>query len=105
VRKSYAGKKLQSEPFRDGSPAHARGRRLPPTRRALLGLLLFLVSPLEPGAVAASPPGVVFPMAVWYGGGKARAPMLEADPRSKKELWRRDLTQIKALGFNAIRSY
>lgn len=44
-------------------------------------------------------------MAVWYGGGKARAPMLESDARSKKEVWRRDLRQIKSLGFNAIRSW
>jgi beta-galactosidase len=47
----------------------------------------------------------VFPMAVWYGGGKARAPMLEADPAAKKEAWRRDLKQIKALGFNAVRCW
>jgi beta-galactosidase len=46
-----------------------------------------------------------FPMAVWYGGGKARAPMLEADPRAKKEIWRRDLRQIKALGFNTVRCW
>ncbi len=46
-----------------------------------------------------------FPMAVWYGGGKARAPMLETDPRSKKETWRADLRQIKGLGFNAIRCW
>ena len=44
-------------------------------------------------------------MAVWYGGGKARAPMLEADPRAKKEVWRRDLRQIKALGFNTVRCW
>jgi len=74
-------------------------------RRALLVLLLFFVSLLEPGALAASPPDGVFPMAVWYGGGKARAPMLGGDPRSKKELWRRDLKQIRALGFNTIRSW
>ncbi|MCQ8206045.1 hypothetical protein NP569_27590, partial [Vibrio parahaemolyticus] len=30
-----------------------------------------------------------FPMAVWYGGGKARAPMLEGQARSKKEIWRK----------------
>ena len=47
----------------------------------------------------------VFPMAVWYGGGKARAPMLEADPRAKKEEWRRDLRQIQALGFNTVRCW
>ncbi len=46
-----------------------------------------------------------FPMAVWYGGGKARAPMLERDPRLKKEAWRADLKQIKSLGFNTIRCW
>jgi beta-galactosidase len=46
-----------------------------------------------------------FPMAVWYGGGKARAPMLEPDARSKKELWRKDVRQIKALRFNTIRAW
>ncbi|MBZ5538808.1 MAG: beta-galactosidase [Acidobacteriia bacterium] len=45
------------------------------------------------------------PMAVWYGGGKARAPMLEPDPRSKREAWRADLQQIKGLGFNAIKCW
>jgi beta-galactosidase len=44
-------------------------------------------------------------MAVWYGGGKARPPMLEKDARSKKELWRKDVRQIKALGFNTIRTW
>src|SRR5918999_1187370 len=46
-----------------------------------------------------------FPMAVWYGGGKARAPMLEPEPRSKKEIWRKDVRQIKALGFNTVRAW
>jgi beta-galactosidase len=46
-----------------------------------------------------------FPMAVWYGGGKARAPMLERDARSKKEIWRKDVEQIKSLGFNTIRAW
>jgi beta-galactosidase len=46
-----------------------------------------------------------FPVAVWYGGGKARAPMLEANPRAKREAWRKDLRQIKQLGFNAIRCW
>jgi beta-galactosidase len=44
-------------------------------------------------------------MAVWYGGGRARAPMLEPDPRSKKGAWRADLQQIKGLGFNAVRCW
>ena len=67
---------------------------------AVMSLLLSLL----PSAVFAAEPDV-FPMAVWYGGGKARAPMLEADPRGKKEEWRRDLKQIKGLGFNAIRGW
>ena len=44
-------------------------------------------------------------MAVWYGGGKARAPMLERDARAKKELWRADLRAIKATGFNTVRAW
>ena len=46
-----------------------------------------------------------FPMAVWYGGGTARAPMLERGARSKKDVWRKDLQQIKALGFNTVRAW
>ena len=46
-----------------------------------------------------------FPISVWYGGGKARAPMLERDARAKKEIWRKDVRQIKALGFNTIRCW
>jgi beta-galactosidase GanA len=45
------------------------------------------------------------PVAVWYGGGKARAPMLEPNARAKKELWRKDIRQIKALGFNTVRTW
>ena len=46
-----------------------------------------------------------FPFAVWYGGGKARAPMLEREARSKKEIWRRDIREIKSLGFNTVRAW
>jgi len=46
-----------------------------------------------------------FPFAVWYSGGKARAPMLsELTPASRAE-WRRDLQQIKQLGFNTVRTW
>jgi beta-galactosidase len=66
------------------------------------GLALMIVA----GTLAGAEPAADFlPMAVWYGGGKARAPMLEPDARAKKEIWRRDLRQIKSLGFNAIRSW
>jgi len=53
--------------------------------------------------LAQSPP--FFPISVWYGGGTARAPMLERDARSHKEQWRADVRQIKALGFNTIRAW
>ncbi|MBL8290317.1 MAG: beta-galactosidase [Bryobacterales bacterium] len=46
-----------------------------------------------------------FPMSVWYGGGKARAPMLAPQARANKEVWRKDLRQIKALGFNTVRTW
>jgi beta-galactosidase len=65
--------------------------------------LVALLAAAAATAGAAEPD--VFPMAVWYGGGKARAPMLEADPGGKKEVWRRDLKQIKALGFNTVRCW
>jgi beta-galactosidase len=60
------------------------------------------------GRAATPPPAApetFFPMAVWYGGGKARAPMLERDARSKKETWRKDVRSIKALGFNTVRAW
>jgi beta-galactosidase len=47
----------------------------------------------------------VLPVSVWYGGGKARAPMLEPDPRAKKEQWRGDIRKIKELGFRTFRCW
>jgi beta-galactosidase len=58
------------------------------TRSGMAAILLLAVS-ASVRAEDASRPEPIFPMAVWYGGGKARAPMLEADPRAKKEEWRR----------------
>jgi len=74
------------------------------TRSGMAAILLLAVS-ASVRAEDASRPEPIFPMAVWYGGGKARAPMLEADPRAKKEEWRRDLKQIRALGFNTVRCW
>ena len=45
-----------------------------------------------------------FPVAVWYGGGKARAPMLETITPDSPKFWRDDLLKIKGLGFNAVRT-
>jgi len=68
--------------------------------RAVVTLLLSLV--VAPPLFAAQD---FVPIAVWYGGGKARAPMLEGDARAKKELWRKDLKQIKSVGFNTFRAW
>ncbi|HTT64874.1 MAG TPA: beta-galactosidase [Bryobacteraceae bacterium] len=67
-------------------------------------LMLFVAAVLA--APAQSPQReAFFPMSVWYGGGKARAPMLEPDPLARQETWRRDLQQIHKLGFNTIRCW
>ena len=64
-----------------------------------------VLSVVASAASAGAAPPDVFPMAVWYGGGKARAPMLAADPRGHRDEWRADLKQIKALGFNTVRCW
>ena len=46
-----------------------------------------------------------FPFSVWYSGGKARAPMLSVIDANSEEQWRRDLQQIKSLGFNTVRTW
>ncbi|BCS34808.1 hypothetical protein TBR22_A40340 [Luteitalea sp. TBR-22] len=76
-------------------------------RRVLLLCLALgvMTLTLRPSARTPAPPARVLPMAVWYGGGKARAPMLERDARQKKEAWRADVQQIKALGFTTIRAW
>ncbi|HVN18886.1 MAG TPA: beta-galactosidase [Dongiaceae bacterium] len=46
-----------------------------------------------------------FPVSVWYSGGKARAPMLETITPDSPRLWKDDLTKIKQLGFNTVRTW
>ncbi|MGZ5497741.1 MAG: hypothetical protein ACXWHI_03395, partial [Candidatus Aminicenantales bacterium] len=43
-----------------------------------------------------------FPVSVWYSGGKARAPMLESVTPQSREVWKKDIDQIKRLGFNTV---
>ncbi len=69
-------------------------------------LVLALESPARPDLSAqATRTPRFFPMAAWYGGGKARAPMLEGNARAKKERWRQDVRDIKAVGFNTVRAW
>jgi beta-galactosidase len=46
-----------------------------------------------------------FPVAVWYGGGKVRAPMLEPIDATSSQRWGKDLDQIKAIGFNTVKTF
>jgi beta-galactosidase len=46
-----------------------------------------------------------FPVSVWYSGGKARAPMLETVTPQSREVWKKDIDQIKRLGFNTVRTW
>ncbi len=67
-----------------------------------------LVCWLSPGwqvAFSRTPDSSFFPVAVWYGGGKVRAPMLERIDASSAERWGRDLDQIKSVGFNTIKCW
>jgi beta-galactosidase len=46
-----------------------------------------------------------FPYSVWYSGGKSRATMLSTITPKSREEWRRDVQQIKSLGFNSIKTW
>ncbi len=46
-----------------------------------------------------------FPFSVWYSGGDARAPMLSEITPGSRRAWKRDLVQIKELGFNTVRTW
>jgi beta-galactosidase len=84
----------------------SRRRMLVAAGGVLAGIAVLAAVPLVPRAeTQTARTADFFPMAAWYGGGKARAPMLEASARAKKEIWRKDVRQIKALGFNTVRAW
>ena len=64
----------------------------------------FLVVAASHAATESSLPPF-FPVSVWYAGGRARAPMLEPVTPDSRHIWREDLEKIKALGFNAVRTW
>ena len=49
--------------------------------------------------------GDFFPVAVWYGGGKARAPMLEPVDSTSEARWGSDLDAIQGVGFNTVKCW
>src|SRR5512138_3456581 len=76
--------------------------------RRLAIVLLLLSSTLQAQttqAPAKRSDATFVPVSVWYGGGKARAPMLEANPLAHKEAWRKDVQNIKSVGFNTVRAW
>jgi beta-galactosidase len=75
--------------------------------KAAIGILLLTQFALARGAQIALPTtsDSFYPVAVWYGGGKARAPMLERVDASSPERWGKDLDQMKAVGFNTVKCW
>jgi beta-galactosidase len=73
------------------------------TRPLIAALLVGLAAPPAPSAPQAGEAFV--PVGVWYGGGKARAPMLVRDPAPERAAWKKDLETIKSLGFNHVKTW
>ena len=77
----------------------------------MVGLAVVLLAmTLLPGASFAAPddpaaPDAFFPVAVWYGGGRARAPMMSPLDAGSAAQWGHDLDQIKATGFNTVKCW
>lgn len=59
---------------------------------------------VDPPKVPAMPESF-YPVAVWYGGGKARAPMLEKLDADSAARWGKDLDKIKSIGFNTVKCW
>jgi len=72
---------------------------------AIAAIMLFVACLARAQGVErlAQPPDLM--VSVWYNGGKARAPMLSPITPNSREEWRRDLRQIKSLGFNTVRGW
>jgi len=75
----------------------------------VVALVAALAAGLQGASQAASKPmdktRGFFPVSVWYSGGKARAPMLETVTPQSRDAWRKDLEQIRKLGFNTVRTW
>ncbi len=103
-------------PVEKSDRVSAANPRLPlrcPTmkRHLLLSFLLLSFVVWSGSAVSAQDriPGInkndFFPISVWYSGGKARAPMVSDITPTSRDEWKRDLQQIKDLGFNTVRTW
>jgi len=57
------------------------------------------------GSAFSSDPDDFFPVAVWYSGGTARAPMMSPLNADSAAQWGHDLDQIKSTGFNTVKCW
>jgi beta-galactosidase len=69
------------------------------------GAMLFAGSAVSKAAADSDTSSSFFPMAVWYSGGNARAPMLAPVRPDSAQRWGKDLDQIKAVGFNTVKTW
>lgn len=73
---------------------------------SVLWLLVFLLpGPLSGRNFQEKRQQEFFPVSVWYTGGKVRAPMIEPVTEKSRAEWKKDLEQIKKLGFNTVRCW
>jgi beta-galactosidase len=72
---------------------------------ALTILVLITAASGQHNPAATNENPAFFPFSVWYSGGKARAPMMTVVTPQSREEWRRDLQQIRELGFNTVRTW
>jgi beta-galactosidase len=74
---------------------------------AILGIILACLAAEASGQESTTEKNdrAFFPVAVWYSGGKARAPMLEPVTANSAAEWTKDLENIKGLGFNTVRTW
>jgi beta-galactosidase len=71
----------------------------------LFGGVLLACASLAAAQAAQQDGNSFYPAAVWYGGGKARAPMLEPLNATSAQRWGADLDHIKADGFNTVKTW
>ena len=82
------------------------GRCIVTLALACLCLLPAASQPGVPPAGQGDPaPDPFLPVAVWYSGGRARAPMIAPLTADSEREWREDLKKIRDLGFNTVRTW
>src|SRR5215472_6999102 len=103
-----ASVRRQRSQFRSANTSRPCGQLCASLIRTKVGLIIsVLLSGVGLCAGAAEPPASShwFPVAVWYGGGKARAPMLEPLDSASAARWGKDLDSIKSVGFNTVKCW